>query len=1070
MSNRLSTVDQTAAWNRGLYLHERAIENDADTKIDEEIELEKWCKQTGLPLRLMEHRLQNDGLDKRSFQLLLAAKHSPAARQKAEWMDELDDIFFNEHLPINCKVDLEDDELKSHMFISFIRPFLDWLNTGIADTYRIWKIKYGRVCAEESVIRRSILSAVCKNLLALAERVLVYELNLARMEGRLKGDTPEKRFEYFIAEYAEKKESISQLLSKYPLLARIMVETAMRRKNAICEGIERLFADYDSIQHSFSGDFSHLTHLNTGSGDLHRNGRSVMIFEFASGSRLVYKPRSLGVDLHFNQLLFWLNEKGATPSFQPLHTMDCTSYGWQEFAEARECETLEQVSHFYQRLGGCIAVLHMLYATDMHMENMIASGEFPQFIDLESLFQNIQPTDEDEFTALQRTSEELSQSVLRTGILPASLFKSGSFRSIELSGIGGHGGQRLPRGKYKYENIRTDKMRLVKGSGFSKGAKNRPSHNGNEISPEDYIDDIAAGFERVYLIFMRHREELLSSEGPVKAFQHDTVRSIFRHTQSYSTMLEAGLHPDYLRNGLDRVRLFDYLWRIVDTNDKFLELIPSETRDLLQGDIPYFYSKINSLSAWDSDGKEIQNFYHITVLERVLTRIKMFSREDCSKQIRYIRTSMATMLKRWDLKQYRNDFSNVKIGHQHPPEEFVKQAMMIGDRLLEAAYWGDKKEDVSWIGIGASLNDRWLFTPLDATLYDGVLGVALFYAYLAEISEDRRYAEVAEAAVKSAEDFLHRYNGLGSLSAFHGYASIAYVYSHLWALWKEEKYIRKAADAIGECEKWIEKDQMFDLIGGSAGTLLVALRLYHLTKSDKLLQVAVQCGEHLLANAAEQKAGCGWTSPVDKSRALIGLSHGTAGIAWALAELYTATKDTRFLECSKQAISYERTMFIPEEGNWADLRYREERKSLGITNPVQWCHGAAGIALGRLMTMQHWRDDKMKEELETAIQTTLREGFGGSHCQCHGDFGNLEVLLLASDVLKDEKLKKNAMQIGSAIVEEAMDKGWCCGIPQNEETPSLMLGLSGIGYGLLRLAAPEKVPPVVVLGTPLRRE
>ncbi|HYO51923.1 hypothetical protein [Archangium sp.] len=34
------------------------------------------------------------------------------------------------------------------------------------------------------------------------------------------------------------------------------------------------------------------------------------------------------------------------------------------------------------------------------------------------------------------------------------------------------------------------------------------------------------------------------------------------------------------------------------------------------------------------------------------------------------------------------------------------------------------------------------------------------------------------------------------------------------------------------------------------------------------------------------------------------------------------------------------------------------------------------------------------------------------------------------------------------------------------ETPGLLMGLAGIGYGLLRLAAPERVPSVLTLAMP----
>jgi lantibiotic modifying enzyme len=40
------------------------------------------------------------------------------------------------------------------------------------------------------------------------------------------------------------------------------------------------------------------------------------------------------------------------------------------------------------------------------------------------------------------------------------------------------------------------------------------------------------------------------------------------------------------------------------------------------------------------------------------------------------------------------------------------------------------------------------------------------------------------------------------------------------------------------------------------------------------------------------------------------------------------------------------------------------------------------------------------------------------------------------------------------------------GVPLNVETPGLLLGLAGIGYELLRLAEPERVPSLLTLAPP----
>ncbi|MBX4341401.1 DUF4135 domain-containing protein, partial [Mycobacterium tuberculosis] len=63
-------------------------------------------------------------------------------------------------------------------------------------------------------------------------------------------------------------------------------------------------------------------------------------------------------------------------------------YGWQEYIAYRECLTEEELKRFYYRQGGYIALLYFFRSSDFHFENIIASGEFPVLIDLETLFSN----------------------------------------------------------------------------------------------------------------------------------------------------------------------------------------------------------------------------------------------------------------------------------------------------------------------------------------------------------------------------------------------------------------------------------------------------------------------------------------------------------------------------------------------------------------------------------------------------------------------------------------------------------------------------------------------------------
>ena len=58
--------------------------------------------------------------------------------------------------------------------------------------------------------------------------------------------------------------------------------------------------------------------------------------------------------------------------------------------------------------------------------------------------------------------------------------------------------------------------------------------------------------------------------------------------------------------------------------------------------------------------------------------------------------------------------------------------------------------------------------------------------------------------------------------------------------------------------------------------------------------------------------------------------------------------------------------------------------------------------------------------------------------------------------------------MAAAALESIRQNGPICGVPSGVETPGLMTGLAGIGYGLLRLAEPRRTPSVLALEPPPR--
>jgi lantibiotic modifying enzyme len=197
--------------------------------------------------------------------------------------------------------------------------------------------------------------------------------------------------------------------------------------------------------------------------------------------------------------------------------------------------------------------------------------------------------------------------------------------------------------------------------------------------------------------------------------------------------------------------------------------------------------------------------------------------------------------------------------------------------------------------------------------------------------------------------------------------------------------------------------------------------------------------------------GCGW--PTVGGTPLAGYAHGAAGIAHALLALAAATGDDRFAVAARAGLAYERSLFDERAGNWPDLRLGPD------SFMVAWCHGAAGIGLGRLASVPYLDDGAMRLDIDRALAATQRAGSGLSHALCHGDLGNLEVLLQAGQV-------SAARRWAAGVLASARDLGWQCATPFGLESVGLMTGLAGIGYGLLRACAPDVVPSLLTLECP----
>jgi hypothetical protein len=429
------------------------------------------------------------------------------------------------------------------------------------------------------------------------------------------------------------------------------------------------------------------------------------------------------------------------------------------------------------------------------------------------------------------------------------------------------------------------------------------------------------------------------------------------------------------------------------------------------------------------------------------------------------------------------------------PEFFLEAAARIAARVAAAAEW-QPDGSVTWTVMSPDRENPGariaVPTQGSGTLYEGTSGIALFLAEVwnATGRTDEALLKTALAALRFA---LNEAAELPVSSfGFHGgRTGVAYAAALVGRMTGRQELLDGAVEVLRAAEGHESEDRGLDVIGGGGGAIQALLAMAPwLPEPGLATGMARRLGDNLIAAADHEPGGWCWGTMRGSSiRHLCGYAHGSAGVGHAFLELYLATGDSRYRYAMEQAFLYEDAFLDPVSSNWPDLRHgelgeylysgrtEELREKVAAGDDVSqremrymsaWCHGGPGIGLSRLRAWQALGDEVYLGDARAAIQSTRTslEDPRMNYSLCHGRGGNAETLMVAAEVLGDPSLLERPRQVAMEGWEayEARGLNWPCGTMQGVADPGLLLGESGIGYFLLRLARPGT--PSVLLVTP----
>ena len=233
-------------------------------------------------------------------------------------------------------------------------------------------------------------------------------------------------------------------------------------------------------------------------------------------------------------------------------------------------------------------------------------------------------------------------------------------------------------------------------------------------------------------------------------------------------------------------------------------------------------------------------------------------------------------------------------------------------------------------------------------------------------------------------------------------------------------------------------------------------------------EAAIRIGQSLCRTAIWDVTGvnCNWIGRVcagdsealGRPQAAVGalgpgLHEGSLGIALYLSQLHAATGDEEFRRTAQAALARSKRML---DGSAPRRTARSLHSSqapvamLSSTYPQQ----CATWIFAKIAWLRRESIAAVLEAVDANINVprfdaTVRDGLAGLG----------EVVLSAGIMLEDASFLERARSLAQTLIDRHSEEddwpmAFSCGGPN----PSLLLGTAGIGYWLLRLAEPERVP------------
>lgn len=898
-----------------------------------------------------------------------------------------------------------------------------------------------------------------------------------------------------------------RVFENYPLFAHRFADLLLKEMSYRLELLRNVQNDAKAlIDSGMIDEDDSITSIIFDNSDRHKSGKSVAKLEIKNGHSLYYKPKPLYVDQKLYEIQAKILESLDLTSVTP-DTLSMQDHGWQTEVSTNPITEAAELSRFYKRVGVLLAMAYAFQISDLHYENLIANGEHPVLIDLETAFHSYPNYLE------EKLGTQPNRSVLDCGLLTLAqeiVDVHGKGATIDLGGLGSASERTINKlvPVVQFNNNGIPYISSEHREIHLHGA-NVPTSAEDEDQPgwEQFESEILMGFEHGYNFISETASSREGGRDILEEFEGLQVRLVLRPTNLYAQFLKTSLHPDYMVHPSDQDWFFSFFW----TNKIYAPdgVWRSEVDQLKQGDIPYFKLSLGSTGIFDAYDRLVGPV-SIDPLERVQARIRSMNRSDCDRQMWAI--SAAHVARRSNLKGAMPKASQspdstcytargeVDLTYESSMGHESSLCAQFGKELLERLLdMNDGNDRPSWNTLQVDSAELWHVIPASLDMYSGIsgIGLALIQAgYSFDHSRARTCGrDVCELVATRLTQYLMDIeseiadtltdcpwasvlDSVGLTDEIGGGLMLLTLFDSIDG---ESRYKSVVLDWCMVLEGYLSSgDRCPDVVGGSAGLIRVAKGIGDVYGySDFVIRlIRRQCDDIVKSAVPQANDTVGWVLEEMGSEPLCGYAHGASGIASSLAIGASILNTTEFDTTIVRALEYE-AIFHRQLGTWPDLRKGIRSELPGINEYHAWCHGAPGIALARaemLDTLPRTAStlrSRVLKELLLALEKTAQsveacsDRDAMSDCLCHGLAGIHSIFVYALSVLDRysvhvptvQKVAALQQQLERDILHRAKVGALKYGNPEYFESPGLFCGLSGLLLHMAQFSKESRFAP-----------